>query len=174
MTRDAQLASVVDSHHGNGHGALIVREARAAGLAISLAVALVEHESGFGNVFGHDPVRRPQLHSPAGAVLHVTEARYRRYKLLRRLCGAQGVGLTQLTAPVFQDAADRLGGCWKPTYQLRVGFVDLARMVSLHGEERGLASYNAGEAGWRAGLGYAHTVQALQHDWHHVLTTEAP
>lgn len=169
MTRTGKLAVAVDVHGGNGYGAVVVREARAAGILVSLGCALVEHESGFKNVFGHDPVRRPQLHSPAGGVLGVTHARYRRYKLLRRLCGAQGVGLTQLTAPGFQDAADRLGGCWKPTYQLRVGFMDLARMVALHGEERGLASYNAGEGNWRAGLAYASAVRALQHDWHLVL-----
>lgn len=167
MTRDDQLARVINRHAG--HGALIVREARTADISVSLACALVEQESGFENVFGHDPVRLGQIRGGK-----VTRLRYRRYKLLRRLCGNQGVGLTQLTSPGYQDAADRLGGCWKPTYQLRVGFGTVAGLIRRYGQHHGLAAYNAGEVGWRAGCGYADSVEARAQRWHDVLAREAP
>jgi hypothetical protein len=170
IARDQALARIIDRHLPGGHGALIVQEARRVDMAVSLAVALVEQESRGINCFGNDPVRLGQVRGGK-----VTRLRYARYKLMRRLrFGNQGVGLTQLTSPGYQDAADAAGGCWKPTYQLRVGFQAVTGMIIRHGEHRGLASYNAGEAGWKAGLRYADSVQARQRRWHHILITEAP
>ena len=136
---------------------------RRAGIPISLGCALVEQESGFRNVFGHDLVRRPQIRGGK-----VTRARYARYKLLRRTgFGMQGVGLTQLTWFAFQDEADRLGGCWKPTYQLRVGFRILAALIFEHGQSEGIARFNgSGDAADR----YSHSVRAKQSRWHDRLT----
>ena len=51
-------AQLIDANGGR-HGALIVAEAERAGLSLSLACALVEQESSFRNVFGHDGVRNP-------------------------------------------------------------------------------------------------------------------
>jgi len=162
---DRRLARLVDEISDSAYGALVVAEARRAGLPVSLACALVEQESGFRNVFGHDRVRWPQIRGG-----RVTRARYVRYRALRRACGNQGVGVTQLTATAFQTRASRLGGCWKVTYQLRVGFEELARLIGKYGRYRGLASYNAGEAGWKNGRGYADQVESRMRRWHERLT----
>lgn len=166
--RDRELARVIDRH--GRYGEQIVTEARRAGLQISMACALVEQESEFRNVFGHDPVRRGQI---VGG--NVTRARVLRYLAMRALGrGNQGVGVTQLTSPGYQDRARRLGGLHKVTYQLRVGFETVDGLVKRHGTHRGLASYNAGEAGWKNGVDYANQVARRAEKWHDIFTKEAP
>jgi hypothetical protein len=110
---------------GAAYALRIIWEARAAGLPISLGFAIVEEESSDRvtragrNVYGHDDVRN---RAPKGGL--VTKANYLAVYKPDRLAGhgAQGVGLTQLTSPGLQTQADRLGGCWVPKNQLRVGF----------------------------------------------------
>ena len=60
----------------------IVREARRHGVPVSLVCAVLEVETGFQNVFGHDEVRNP-VKSPPRGLLVVTEARYRQYLKFR-------------------------------------------------------------------------------------------
>ena len=103
-----------------------MREARRAGLPVALACAVLEKETGFRNVFGHDAVRNP-VKSPPGGLLAVTEDNYRQYLAHRnRGLGNQGVGPMQLTSPSLQDRADQLGGCWQPGPNIRVGLEFLA------------------------------------------------
>lgn len=163
--RDAHLAELIDRNGGHGYGRLVVAEARRAGIPISLGCALVEQESGFQNVFGHDPVKTGQIRGGK-----VGRASYLRYKAMRKAGrGMQGVGLTQLTWFEFQDAADKLGGCWKPTYQLRVGFAHLHALIERHGQVDGIAKYNgAGAAADR----YSREVRARQSRWHDRLTKQ--
>jgi hypothetical protein len=147
---------------GARHALLIVREARRAGLDPALALALVQRESDFRNVFGNDPVRPPQVRGEP-----VTRRDYLRYRELRdRGHGAQGVGLTQLTWPRFQDDADSVGGCWRVRAQLSVGFRVLASHIRDRGEREGLAAYNG--RGPRANL-YADSVLRLAARWERVL-----
>ena len=54
----------------------------------------------------------------------------------------QGVGPCQLTWFSFQDDADKLGGCWKPQVNMRVGFQRLASLVRTHGDSVGARMYN--------------------------------
>ena len=54
----------------------------------------------------------------------------------------QGVGPCQLTYWTLQDAADALGGCWKPLANMRVGFSHLAEAVRRSGLRAGVAAYN--------------------------------
>jgi hypothetical protein len=157
-------AGLIDANGGR-HGALIVAEAARAGVSISLACALVEQESSFRNVFGHDAVPNP---TPKGSP--VTRASYLRYRDLRDAGqGAQGVGVTQLTFPAFQDQADQLGGCWKVRNQLRVGYQVLADAVANHGVRGGLAAYHAGRPDSAAGLAYAAQVLKRRRRWRQVL-----
>lgn len=105
------------ARRGFAHPYRLVRAARAAGVRLSTACALLNMESGTGKmVYGHDPVRC----GPKGG--YVTKANYRAYKRNRARCGMQGVGGTQLTWYAFQDRADQLGGCWHPYWNYRVGF----------------------------------------------------
>jgi hypothetical protein len=129
----------------------VVTLADAAGLALPLAAALLEQESGGGrNVWGHDSV------ATGGAYVkgaEVTEQAYRAYRaaLAVRQAGQQGVGPCQLTSVGFQDAADKLGGCWLPVPNMRVGFGLLANYVRLWGPADALRAYNGGAGNRRLG-----------------------
>jgi hypothetical protein len=151
--------------NGGRHGARIVAEAKRAGLPLPLACALVEQESSFRNVFGHDAVQNPIAKGS-----RVTRASYESYRGFRdQGFGAQGVGVTQLTFPPFQDRADDLGGCWKVRNQLRVGYQVLAGAIASHGVRGGLAAYNAGSPTSSAGLNYAAEVLTRRRRWKQVL-----
>lgn len=165
--RDQEFARKTKAHGAN-YSLRIIREARRAGIPISLGFALVEQESGYANVFGHDPT----IFAGAGPV---TEAKYRAYRAKRGPTGRggmQGVGPCQLTYYTFQDRADALGGCWKPQYNIRVAFEDLARMIEEHGVAKGIGVYNAGVGGWEHGFGhdYSRQVRERQERWHRRLT----
>lgn len=165
MSRDQKLAEKAKAHGAN-FSLRIVIEARRAEIPISLGFALVEQESNFVNTFGHDPT----IFAGAGAV---TKAKYLQYRAKRGPTGRggmQGVGPCQLTYYSFQDRADKLGGCWVARHNIHVAFTDLAGMIRKHGEHKGLAVYNAGEAGWRNGEDYARSVQRKQARWHEVLS----
>lgn len=106
-------------------------------IPLSYALALVEKESGYTNVFGHDAVRNPIKGG------RVTFVRYRGYLAYRkRGWGCQGVGPVQLTYFAFQDEADRIGGCHKPYASMTVGFRLLKTLINQYGKEKGAASYN--------------------------------
>lgn len=138
----------------------IVLEARRAGIPVSLAFALVEQESDFANVFGHDPT----IFVGAG---EVSRSKYLAYKAQRGTRLMQGVGPCQLTWWQTQDAADRLGGCWKPAVNIRVALTMLAGLVHARGLRAGIAAYNGSGA---AAHRYAEQVLARQAHWHHTLT----
>lgn len=142
-----------------------VREAERAGISLSLACAVLSQESAGGhNVFGHDPVKPPQIKGGK-----VTKSRYLQYKKLRRTHGMQGVGPMQLTWYTFQDAADKLGGCWVPKYNMRIGFKILRDNIKKYGERDGIRRYNgSGEAAER----YASQVLARKRAWHRLFIND--
>jgi hypothetical protein len=137
---------------GGRYETIVAREARRAGLPVALACAVLEKETGFRNVFGHDAVRNP-VKSPPGGLLAVTEDNYRQYLAHRRRgLGNQGVGPMQLTSPSLQDRADQLGGCWKPGPNIRVGLEFLAGNIRRLGLRAGVVAYNgSGPAARRYG-----------------------
>lgn len=146
---------------GAEHSLRIILEARNAGLPLSLAFALVKHESNFKNIFGCD-AGAPFCHQP------VIESKIR--ELLASYTISNGVGLTQLTYKPFIRRADAMpGGAVKVKNQLRVGFQDLAHLVHQHGEKDALAIYNAGTADSSLGRRYARNVLKEQAKWHAVL-----
>ena len=106
-----------------------IAEAERSELPIQLAAALLEKESGGHNVFGHDRDRAARYIFPArDGTVKVTKELYLEYKRRRVASGnkaMQGVGPCQPTWS-FQDDADKLGGCWKPQVNMRVGFQRLA------------------------------------------------
>lgn len=146
--------------HGANYSLRIILEARRAKIPISLGFALVEQESGFRNVFGHDPT----IFAGAGTV---TKAKYLAYKKQRGQTRMQGVGPCQLTWWETQDAADKLGGCWKPACNIRQAFTTLAASIKAKGEAAGIAAYNgSGPAAQR----YSLQVRAKAANWHRALT----
>jgi soluble lytic murein transglycosylase-like protein len=141
----------------------IIEEARREGVQLSLAFALIEQETSFTNVFGHDPT----IFRGAGAV---TKAKYLAYKRQRGpngRGGMQGVGPAQLTYFSFQDEADREGGCWKPRQNIRVGLRLLASNIRQHGEFAGVKAYNGSG---QAATNYARRVLQRRDVWHRRLT----
>ena len=160
--RQRELSKIAKAAGARSYSLRILIEADATDhVSKSLALALIEQESGFRNVFGRD---RGQPYAGAGTV---SERKYRAY---RATGGQQGVGPAQLTAHEYQDRADKLGGCWIPRHNIRVALQALDDLIARYGERRGLASYNAGERGWRRGQGYANEVLAKKARWHRSLT----
>jgi hypothetical protein len=149
--------------HGANYSLRIIIEAKRAGLPVSLGFALVERESGFRNVYGHDPVTN---RAPKGA--KVTRTNYLHVYLPDRRAGKgmQGVGPCQLTWYAKQDRADRLGGCWIARYNIRVAFEDLAALIHSHGIRAGIKAYNGNGPGADR---YAVAVLACQRRWHNIL-----
>lgn len=142
---------------------IIIREATKAGVQLSLAFALVEQESGFTNVFGHDPT----IFKGAGKVTRLKYGRYKRQRGPTGRGGMQGVGPCQLTWWEFQDRADAEGGCWKPEANIRVGLRILAANIQEHGEKVGIERYNGSGPAAQA---YAAMVSNKRDKWHSILT----
>lgn len=117
--RDMTLAYRAKRAGSKNYTLRIIWEARRAGIPISAGFALVEKESGFRNVFGHDPTASIPADWKGTTV---TERKYDYYLRKRARYGMQGVGPTQLTWWEYQDRADRLGGCHVPKHNIRVGF----------------------------------------------------
>jgi hypothetical protein len=161
------VAALRARRQGARHVLKLLREARRAGLDRALALAIVQRESDFRNGFGNDPVEPPQIRGGP-----VTRLRYRRYRGLRDSGhGTQGVGLTQLTWPSFQDDADAAGGCHRPSVQLRVGFRIVAEHIAARGERGGVAAYNGSGARAEA---YADEILLLKERWRAILEGNAP
>jgi hypothetical protein len=164
--RDEMLAQRLGAA-GLKYKVTTIEEARRVGLPLSYALAFLEKESSgkdadgrarFGlNLFGHDAVRNIR-----GGL--VTEARYRVYVRQRKAgMGMQGVGPCQLTWYGLQDMADAMGGCWKPRYNMRVGFAQAKALIKAHGKRGGVTRYNgSGPAAQR----YADDWIEKQLAWH--------
>lgn len=150
--------------HGANHALAIIRAARIEGVPLSVAFALVEQESGFRNIFGHDP----------GGMFpgqRVTKARCEALLWRVRHGGvSNGVGLTQLTWSGYLEQAEKLGGPHRPYVQCRVGFRALA---SLHREwgnwHEAFMHYNGSGP---AAVHYADVMTLRVARWHHYLTGE--
>ncbi len=157
---DAGLAAAIRAHGGH-YEDIIIAEARRSKVPVSLVCAVMEDESSFTNVFGHDPVRNPikSIHGQPNLV--VTEALYKTYVHHRdNNEGCQGVGPMQLTAKFLQDRADQLGGCFKPAPNIRTGVERLGALIKERGSMHGaLVGYNGSTA-------YADAVIKLQKVWH--------
>lgn len=152
------LKHLLPAHADNGMATHILAACATTGLPLSYGLALVEKESEFQNVFGHDQVANPVKGG------RVTRLRYMAYKRARKAGkGMQGVGYTQLTWYAFQDQADTLGGCWKAYPNLVVGFGNLKRLINLSGKQNGAAAYNGtGDAAEAYGRDFVHKQEA----WH--------
>jgi hypothetical protein len=101
--------------------------------------ALVEKESGFKFIFGHD----------AGGWFPGQRVTRRKYRQLREhlrstWSGANGIGYVQATYPPFivEDPA-----LWRPKHNLRFGAKLLESLIHDHGLEPGMNSYNGDPSG---------------------------
>jgi hypothetical protein len=120
-------------------------------LRYALGFALVQQESNYQHIFGHD----------AGGLfpgLSVTRTRYRQLRDHLRSsggAGANGVGLTQIT--YYTYVLDH-PGLWRKRANLYFGLSILADYVHRLGERTGCGAYNGGEGNPQ--YGYADEVLA--------------
>lgn len=163
QVKDIRIATKARRHKAK-FALRIVIEARKANIPVSIAFALIEQESNFRNVFGHDPVKMPEG-VEKGSI--VTKTKYIKYKKKRYANGAQGVGPAQLTYAGYQDQADRLGGCWKPRYNIEVAFKAISSLIAEKGKFEGIRSYNGSGP---AAVAYANSVIAKQEKWHRIIS----
>lgn len=160
LARDLHLARTARAN-GARYSLRIIWEARRAGLPISLAFALVEQESAFRNIFGHDR---------GGPFPGQTVTRSRVQALLRHVAGggtSNGVGITQLTWPPLIRAAEKHGGAHTPKAQCRVAFAHLAELIRVHGKVDGIRRYNGSGP---AAVRYSAVVRSKADRWHRILT----
>lgn len=144
-----------------GNSWTIAKEAYRNGVRVSLLAAVCHQETGWRNVYGHDPTI-PMHEVP------VNEQTYRGLKLLERAGhGQQGVGQMQLTSAGLQDEADRYGGCWVNAHNVRTGAEFLAGLIRAYGEREGVRHFNG--SGPRAEA-YASNVLAIAAGFHKRLT----
>jgi hypothetical protein len=144
----------------------IMTEAGKEGVPLGLALALVEQESAFRNIFGAD-------HGPQNAVpwCHQPVTQQRVQELIRYVENggiSNGVGLTQLTSIDLIKQAEAEGGAHTPEAQCRVGFRLLHGLIERHGEHTGIGAYDGGEGNppTKQTEQYADDVIALRAKWH--------
>jgi hypothetical protein len=118
---------------------MIIESCRRYSLPIALGMALFQKESGFRNVFGHDPTTSIPNDWMGG---EVNRKRYDHYKSRRARFGMQGVGDGQLTWWETQDYADKKGGCWKREINIDVSVETLAARIRDFGYAKGIERYN--------------------------------
>jgi tellurite resistance protein len=143
---DARIAEAI-RRHGGRYEKAILRASRQTNIPVAVLCAMINHESGFSNVFGHDTTTRNPVRSPRGSNMQVTEALYKKYLHFRnRGFGLQGVGPMQLTTGSYQDRADELGGCWKPGPNIMSGAEALVGKIRGQGNNfwEGVRAYNGG------------------------------
>lgn len=159
-TNDNKLIAMV-REAGFSFGPAIVAESKREGVQLALALALVEQESGFRNIFGCDLGFRktaPWCHQ------QVTRDRVKALISFVEHGGtSNGVGLTQLTSIDFIRRAEAAGGAHTIDAQCRVGFQVLHGLIERHGQRTGVGAFHGGEGA--PDFDYADSVLALRAKW---------
>ena len=117
----------------------IVSAAKQTKTPVHRLCALVEKESGFEFIYGHD----------LGGAFPGERVTRRNYRKLQQYLRegrpvANGVGYSQVTYPAFVLEDDAL---WRPKHNLRWGAKHLTSLTKEHGYERGLNAYNGDPSG---------------------------
>jgi hypothetical protein len=150
------------NNEGFSFGPAIVAGAKHAGVQLALALALVEQESGFRNIFGCDS-GHPRNSAPW---CHQDVTRQRVHELITFVDHggvSNGVGLTQLTSIDLIKRAEAEGGAHTVDAQCRVGFRFLHDLIERNHEREGIGAYNGGEG--HPNMRYADSVLALRAKW---------
>lgn len=162
--RDLALARTAKKHGAN-YALRIIIQARKSGIPISLAFALIEQESNFRNVFGHDPTHSiPE--SWKGA--QVTKDRYKFYKARRGQYGMQGVGPAQLTWYEYQNEADSRGGAWIAKHNISTAFDHMAALLKKN--KHRIDAFKAYNGTGPAADNYAKQLNLRMQKWHDFLS----
>ena len=171
LAQKQAIWAAIAAKHGIRNARIAIEEGHKVGIGPALAVAMLEQESGGHNVWGHDPTifvgGFDRLHNKYWTVHprrkgYVNKAGYLEYKRQRGTTRMQGVGPMQLTWWSTQDAADAIGGCWVPRYNIRIGFKSLSANIKAFGLRKGIERYNG--SGPRA-VAYSLSVLAKRAKW---------
>ena len=160
-TSEKKLTQMIRGANG-AFAPAIVAEAKRERLPLALALALVDQESSFRNIFGCD--LGPRDTAPW---CHQDVTKERVGELIRHVKAggtSNGVGLTQLTSIDLIEQAQREGGAHMVEAQCRIGFRRLHDLIERHGEQVGIGAYNGGEGNPQ--LDYADDVLKLKAKWH--------
>lgn len=161
LVTDAQLLPLLEAQHF-AYGPEILAARTVSKLGLPLAYALVMHESGGENIWGHDYY--DGVKAPAWGWGPVTQENVEAFLAIQKATGrSNGCGLPQLTSEGYQQQAMAAGGLWVPQHQMAVGFHALHDMIVLYGLSPGVAAYNGGPGGrFESGpVVYAQEVLAL-------------
>lgn len=122
----------------------------------ALGFGLVEQESGFQHIYGHDPGGL----FPGQPVTRINYRQFRTHVQATSGGGANGVGLTQITYWTYiRDHA----GLWKKRANIFFGIGLVAETIHAKGEREGLAEYNGGAGNPQ--FGYADEVLSRAAKW---------
>jgi soluble lytic murein transglycosylase-like protein len=139
--------------------AVIAVAAKRVGVNPALAFALVEQESDFRHIFGHDP-GGPFPGEP------VTQRKYQALSEHIRNGGtSNGVGLCQITYPgfIFEHA-----GLWRRLANVKFGLRLVRNSILAVGSKRtALAQYNGGPTPPAVSWDYADSVLERENKWRH-------
>jgi hypothetical protein len=140
MSPNRKLVAMISSYGMQNAQAAVEAQAHANRPILSQCLAMLENESGGRNLFGGEGSACPFEWYEQD----VTEERYVVYRERRdRGMTPNGVGPTQITDPGLQIQAQNLGGCWKPLYNMNVGFGFLHQLMVEHGSSaEGFRAYN--------------------------------
>ena len=139
------LAEILAAH-GILRAPEVVELAAVAKLDLACAATLLAKESGGGrNIWGSDPVPTGHSYDKGSPVVRGDYLAYLG-AIARGAAGRQGCGPTQLTAKIYQDQADRAGGCWDWRANCLTGFRILRDLIRRYGEHNGFRAYNGSGA----------------------------
>ena len=141
-------------------GVRIIVEARRYGVPISLAFAVVEQESNYRHVFGHD----------GGGAFPGQAVTKTRVQWLIKTKRWNGISLPQMTWHGYVFEAERDGGAHRIPVVVATGMRILGDLVRANGTLNALRLYNDGNTTSAKGLRYARQVQARQARYHDALT----
>lgn len=166
LARRRRFNEKIARRHGAKFVDIIFDAAHKIDISVALALALVEKESNFDNVYGHDalPGKAPIWHGEHGRV-PVTEGNVRAYlKWARNHSLRQGVGPVQLTSAGFQEEAQSRGGLHKPEITIPYGLDILKSMIKDMGSVRkGCGAFNGGRG--NPNLVYADDLLKIRDKW---------
>lgn len=166
LARDTRLAAKIVRRRPRtaGFALRMIWEARAHGLEVSELLGLIEGESDFRHVFGHDaggpfPGQRVTKGRVLSLVRHV-----------RNGGTSNGVDLGQLTWLGYIEEANRDGGAWVPRVNIATAANIIGNHKHRHGWMRGLSAYNTGNPDSAQGANYARRINGFKRQWHNYLT----
>lgn len=172
MARPVKVARNISRLNARRAAAIIRRRPRAAGVALRVVVeaerqphlslseccALMDQETGWRHIFGHD-------RGGPYPGMRVTKARV--LALVRHVQNggvSNGVSYPQLTWIGYIQEANRDGGAWVPRVAIATGLNILDGHKRRHGWNGACQVFNSGSP--HGAPGYATSMEHLKDDWH--------